>query len=279
MLKFPAETEKLEEITPQFHCFYEQRDNKYVLSSSPQVVAAVESLNGIQGALGNARKEADTLKTAVAALNPLKSLFGDNMAEWGTAIPKKLTGLESQLAEKHKFDPEEAKKSIREAMQGELAAKDKTIEQMQSSLQEHLLVGSATAALAAAGAVVDPDSGTALAMPHVLARLRMVKDDAGKFQVVVTEGSASDPNAKPVWSKQRPGEPMNVQEFVAEMSKQPGKAPLFKSTAGSGGGSSRDQQRHSAGIVGQQGGELSAKAKRQQGLAQMRQQVQGAAGR
>lgn len=255
MFDFKETVAKLDDVPAEFRCFYEDRNGvTTLLSDNPVVKASVSALNGLNGALTNARKNADTAGARLAALKPLES-FGP-VEEWATTIPSKIKELETQLAKKANFDPEEAKKAIAESMKGEIANRDTKIGSLQSALNKHLIHGQTAQALAKHNGIVD------LALPHVLSRLR-VEEDNGEFGVVVLDDAG-----KIAYSKKRGGERMDVDEFVEEMSTNTTYAPLFKSTQGGGGGTHREHQRpptpSSTGGTG-----MSAREKIAVGLRQM----------
>ena len=254
MFDFRETVAKVDDVPAEFRCFYEDRNGvTTLLSDNPVVKASVSALNGLNGALSNARKNADSASARLASLKPLEA-FGA-AEEWGTSIPAKLKELETQLAKKANFDPEEAKKAIAESMKGEISNRDTKIGALQSALNKHLIHGQTAQALAKHNGIVD------LAIPHVLSRLR-VEEDNGEFGVVVLDDSG-----KIAYSKKRGGERMDVDEYVEEMSQNTTYAPLFKSTQGGGGGTHRENQRPNT--PPPTGTSMTAKEKIAAGLRQM----------
>ncbi len=257
MFDFKETVAKLDDVPAEFRCFYEDRNGvTTLLTDNPVVKASVSALNGLNGALTNARKNADSAGAKLAALKPLEA-FGP-IEEWANIIPTKVKELETQLAKKANFDPEEAKKAIAESMKGEIANRDTKIGSLQSALNKHLVHGQTAQALAKHNGIVD------LAMPHVLSRLR-VEEDNGEYGVVVL-----DDHGKIAYSKKRGGERMDVDEFVEEMSTNTTYAPLFKSTQGGGGGTHRENQRPNT-PPPSNSGNMTAREKIAAGLRQMGQ--------
>jgi hypothetical protein len=255
MFDFKETVDKLDDVPAEFRCFYEDKNGvPTLLTENPVVKSSVAALNGLHGALTNARKQADTAGARLAALKPLEAL--GPIEELANIIPTKLKELETQLAKKANFDPEEAKRAIAESMKGEITNRDTKIGALQQALNKHLIHGQTAQALAKHNGIVD------LAMPHVLSRLR-VEEDNGDFGVVVLDDAG-----KIAYSKKRGGERMNVEEFVEEMSQNSTYAPLFRSTQGSGGGSHRENQRNTT-PPPSNGSQMTSREKIAAGLRQM----------
>lgn len=221
---FVAELEKLDGLPGEYHGFYAEKDGKFRLrDDDPIVKAAASTINGLNGALKNARKEAEGHKSKAGDWKPFAE-YGDNPTDIATAITAKIKELEETVAKNGKVDIEKVKASIAESYKGEITKRDGIVTSLKESLHKHLVVGAATASLAKLEGDVE------LALPHVLSRLRPVEDD-GKYEVVVL-----DEHGEVAYSKTNPGGKMTVEEYVTEMSKSDRYKPLFKSQARSGGG-------------------------------------------
>lgn len=254
MPNFAPELENLDGIGEDFKSFYEEKDGKFLLKSSDPLIAAVaKTVNGLDGALKNSRKEAEGYKKRAGDLKVFAE-YGDNLDDIFKNVTEKFGQLNEQLKSKKDVNVDELKKGIRESMQGEITKREETITNYRKALHKHLVEGAAVSALAKF------EGSVKLALPHVLNHLKVVEEN-GNFEVHVVKEDGSQ-----IFSGDNPGEPMGVEEFVKSMSKSDEYGPLFKSQAKNGGGADPSRQTHRGTSQGQQ---LSPTQKISAGLAKM----------
>lgn len=231
-IEFVPELEKLDGMPAEYHGFYAEKDGKFRLrDDDPIVKAAAHTINGLNGALKNARKEADGHKAKVGDWKPLAA-FGETSADITTNVLAKIAEHEATIAKNGSVDVEKIKKSVAESMKGEIDKREARIGGLSQTLHKHLVVGAATAALA------KHEGDVELTLPHVLSRLKPV-EDGDKYEVVVLDDAG-----EVQYSKINPGAKMSVEEYVGEMSKSDKYSRLFNSKAKGGGGANpKDQNR------------------------------------
>jgi len=192
-------------------------------SDDPGVMAAVNAIKGLNGALVASRAEARNNRANKVDLSALSD-YGSTVEEIAANITQKIndagknknTAVEQQVAQ------------IREEMGQkhalDLAGKDKVNEALRGQLYKHLVTSEAVKALSDAGAV-DPD----LILP-MLSTLVGVVEENGGFDVRIL-GADGDPRYSTAT-----GKPMSIPELVAEMKGNEKFGPLFKSEKKPGGG-------------------------------------------
>lgn len=249
------ELEKLEGLPSEYHGFYAEKEGKFRLrDDDPIVSAAAKTINGLNGALKNARKEADTFKGKAGDWKSLAT-FGETPTDITTNVLAKITELEATVAKNGNVDVEKIKKSVAESMKGEIEKREARIGGLSQTLHKHLVVGAATAALA------KHEGDVELTLPHVLSRLKPV-EDGDRYEVVVLD-DAGDVQ----YSKVNPGAKMSVEEYVGEMSKSDKYSRLFNSKVRGGGGANPGDQNRNRPAPG---GKVSAIQKISQGVAALR---------
>lgn len=208
----------LEEIDEKHRDLYELKDGKYHL-----IVEGLEDTTGLKTALRKEREARDALDKKVKAwerAGKTPEEIEELIAKAAEAEEEKLRSagqwdkLKDQMNEKHA-------KEIK-GLKDQIAAKDNEIGTVKKSLEAHLVDAQATAAIAA-------NKGTAkLLLPHVQRHVRVIEKD-GKYvtQVVDEKG---DPR---VDSK---GNPLTIEQFVAEMRDDDVYGRAFEGNGQSGGG-------------------------------------------
>lgn len=192
----------------------------------------VEDTAVLKRSLENAKKERTEAKTALAkeleaAQERMKGFDPDEYA----ALKKERDEREIQSATK-KGEFEKLKAQLLERQQTELAAKDQLNKAMRSSLESYLVDSEATRAIASAKGVPE------LLLPHVRAQVRVI-EDGGRFaaKVVDRDGNPRIGDAN--------GEPMTINQLVAEMRQSEIYGRAFEASGASGSGAS--QSRSAAG--------------------------------
>lgn len=225
---FVAEIADLTKVPEQFRGFYAedpQAAGKYRLrGDDPVVKGSVEALIGLNKALRAERGLTKDLKGKVVDLSPLGD-YGKTVEEISASVKAKIDELQAGSG-KNKADIEQMRKDITAAHAKEIAAKATAVENLTGQLRTLLVDNAIRQALG--DKAIDPD----LAMPFVQRFVQAVLDDRGQYQVhVVNEEGAQRHNGATA-------QPMTIPELVKEMAGTTKYAPLFKSAAPRGSGSS-----------------------------------------
>lgn len=228
-------SDKFDTVVPEdFRGLYMEKDGNYVLNSDGEGVgSAVRAITKLNKSLRSARAEAAGLKGKSADLSAL--------AEYGTSPEDILEGIKAKIEEvkaTHKTKTGEElerkvskiKEDLSTTHRAEVDAHQKRIEALTNQLHNHLVISTATAALAEAGAI-DVD----LVLPHLQSQVTVTEED-GKFSVNVVD-AAGDPRYSGTT-----GAPMTIKEAVLEMRAKEKFGPLFKSDSHSGGGRQPSQR-------------------------------------
>ena len=220
--------DKADEIPEDFRGLYsEGEDGNLVLRSDDAgVSSAIKAVSSLYEALNKARSDAKNARNKQVDLSAL--------SDYGTDVESIKAGVEakiSEIKEASKGKGDEIDRLVAKATDAakakhaeELAKKDMTVGKLTKALEHSQVVGAATSALSAAGAI-DPD----LALPHVRQHLKMHEDDDGNFGVMVVDESGD-----PRWNDH--GGHMSIEELVKDMKKSKKYASLFRSESHSGGG-------------------------------------------
>ncbi|MCP4900887.1 MAG: hypothetical protein GY906_28300 [bacterium] len=227
----------MDEVPQDFRGLYEEtEDGKVALRQDDSIKSAVSAITGLNKSLKASRAESKALKANRVNL--------DALADYGDSPDTILEGIQNAVSEagkgKGKANAEDMQRKL-DKIKAELAATHskelesatKRADALQGQLYNHLVTSTARTALAEAGAI-DSD----LALPFLQKQVKVVEED-GKFSVHVVDGTG-DPRYSGVT-----GQPMSVNELVAEMKGEEKYGPLFKSDKGSGGGTPADAARRS----------------------------------
>jgi hypothetical protein len=133
---------------------------------------------------------------------------------------------ENSKAEKMKAEGrwDELKNELTAGHTAELERREKINSSLKSALEEQLIDNAAVSAITAA------NGNSALLLPHIKARLKMVQRDDGTFSTIVSDGNGSQ-----TYSKVKAGEPMQLTELVGEYRANDQYAAAF-TPVNSGGG-------------------------------------------
>jgi len=189
-----------------------------IKSDDPTVKGAVAALVGMSKALKARRIEKPI------DLTPLGE-YGRNPEEVVTWIKTKVDDYETRLASKAKIDLEKLKTELN----APLLKENHVLKEINGSVTGQLKAVLVDTAIRSAlgDKAIDQD----LVMPHVKDKLQVSQED-GKFQVFVVD----------IDGRQRvsgtTAQPLTIDELVKEMRASPKYAPLFKSDAPRGSGSS-----------------------------------------
>lgn len=216
---------------------YTERDGKFILNVEAVDGYALEDVTGLKTALGKERTRAERLEKDVVKFKDLD--------------PERARSALLELEELKKIDPaseadkiantkfEAAKSQLLEKHSGELVSRDDRIGFLSGTVDELVRKQRATAVIAGAKGSVD------LLLPHVLANTRTVERD-GKFTVDVIDASGN------VRIGDAKGNPMTLENLIAEMRQSSVYAPAFEGDGQTGGGKQHEQHRASG--VGNFGG-------------------------
>jgi hypothetical protein len=168
---------------------------------------------GLKSALAKERAQARELAAR------LKDFQGMDPAEFRKLKQESARREQRDLAKAGRWDDLKARLAAehREA----LDQRDRTIARLKTDLSRHLMDSAATHALARAGGM------PALLLPHVKARLEVVESESGHTLRVIDESGQA---------RTKDGEPLSLEDLVAEMRSDPVFAPAFQGNGGSGGG-------------------------------------------
>lgn len=209
-------------------------DGKFTVADAHKGV--VTAYQGVNTALGTERGKVTALNTENAqrrtALQPWEALVTElgltveDGASASDAVKVHITDLTGKVKGGEAFKGNlaqiqaAAEKKIKEVTE----AKDKEIAAMNSTLTEYLVDREALSELTAAKA----KNGNVL-LPHVKSKLKVVKDEAGKYVV-----RAVDETGTPRYNSA--AQLMGVRDIVAEVKAMPDYAFAFESEASSGTG-------------------------------------------
>lgn len=222
--EFQQTVASLDTVPEPFRALYAPSEGG-AFAMAPEVYAHLD-VSGLKKTVTSTRNERDTLKKSVQpVLGMLRTELGLSEEEEITpeTLAPRIQALKDQIgkgANKETFD--KWKVEMEAAKQKELAQKDSEVVAMRKSLESHIVTTSAMQALAA------HDGSAKLLLPHVISNVRMTSD-GGKWSAVVVD-SEGDPRIN---SK---GEPMTINELVAEMKADPVFAPGFKPSGNTGSG-------------------------------------------
>jgi hypothetical protein len=233
-----ATVDAVEVVPEPFRGYYEEDTaaGKFVLKADLKPLA--EAYTGAQKKLQtlNKQKGDDNRKDAArrtiidsitSKLTEAGIEVGDDLATLPDVISTKFTELMDQVkgGKEAKFNIDAVKKQFEKQLATEIGKKDAELTTMRGSLEKYMVKSAAATALAQAGTV---DKGNELLMPLIQKAVKVVKNDAGEYDVSVVD----DDNNVRLNNK---GEAMSISDLVNEMKLTYPMA--FKSEAKSGGGS------------------------------------------
>lgn len=212
--------ENLDSVPEQFRGAYvenEGEDGGFVIN--PQVKPLTEAVSGLNTALSKARKEAKTNRGATPEqiLEPLGFKSIDEAQET-------ITNLKEQLekAGDGKINLDKMRADMQKRLDEGLAAKDKEIEGMSSSLQRYLVEKEAVNAITQAKGIPD------LLLPHIRNQTKVVRD-GDDFVVRVVDGDGE-------FRGDGKGGFMGIGDLVTELKSHQSFGRAFESEAPRGGG-------------------------------------------
>jgi hypothetical protein len=212
--------DSIEDVPEAVRTLYAEKEGKFHLD-----VDGIEDNTAIKADLRKANKEAaDRRKQleAWAKLGKTPEEIEELVAAAAQADEDKLKNagewdkLRLQMNEKHEL--------ALKAKDVVIAAKDGEVGSMRKTLERHLVDAQATAAIAAEKGV------PTLLLPHVQKHIKVIRDEASDEYSVKVVDTKGDPrvNAK--------GDPLTVQEFVAEMKANEIFGRAFEGSGQSGSG-------------------------------------------
>ncbi len=219
----------LDKVPEQFRALYvedpAQKGTFKLMSDDGAVKGAVEAIVGLNKALKAARLEAQGLKGKAVDLSAL-SEYGKSVDEISAGVKTKLEELQGQVAagKGAKLDLEKIKQELAAGHAKETEAKVNQVKSLQAQLETILVDNALRTALG--DQAIDPD----LVMPVAKKYLRAIQDE-GKFKAVVVDEDGSQRFSGAT------GQPMTINELVADLKRNTKYTPLFKSEAGRGSGS------------------------------------------
>ncbi|WNZ59914.1 hypothetical protein QEG98_28330 [Myxococcus sp. MxC21-1] len=223
--EWQPELDTLDIVPEKFRGLYAQGEAKegetakFLLDGD---VAKRMDTSTLANTLKKERDNAKTLKTLVAAF--------EKVAKTPDEAEKLVGDLRGQLAEALKAKDsagaaawEKQRTDLETTHTKALEAKDTELSGMRKALHAHMVNSQLTAELSALGAS-PVDVLLAWAAPNV-----RVVEEAGEFLVRVVDAQGEPRESKP-------GSPMTIREYVAELKKDPRFARLFVPSGTSGGG-------------------------------------------
>lgn len=223
-----AVVDDISKVAEQFRPLYEkpEGEEKFKLSSKPEVKSAIEALMGMQTALKAARQDAEAAKKNRVDLTPLKE-FGENPEEVATKIKEQIKTLQDQVAGegKKKLDLDELRRSMAEAHGKDKERYENQIKKLTLQLEDILFKKEAIQAIAAEKG--DPE----LLMPLLERQKSTETLEDGSIRIAIL-----DENKAPRYSVTNPGKLMDIVERVKEMKGHASYGKLFASEAPRGGG-------------------------------------------
>lgn len=262
-LKDNATIESLDSVPEDFKPLYERDEATGVYRFRQDLQGLAGAVANLQGSLLSSR-EAERKGREFSEQAQAWSALGESP----DAVKTKLAELQKQI-EDAAGKPEEIeriKQELTAQNKSALEARDKALEesktalaQMQASLHNHLVVSTATSAIAKA-------SGTPeLLMPQIKSRTKVVMDERGQHvvQVLDDEGLPRVNGATM--------QPLTIAEYVDELKASPVYGQAFKAVGTSGGGA-KPNGAVPPRQISQGQGELSTKDKIAGGLETRRQQ-------
>lgn len=261
--------DSLDTVPAEFKAVYGSQPNaegKFeVKPEFKQMVAAytgqATALTQERAKIANLNKENADRRAATKAYEDLITELGvtpEDPNDIAGAIRAHVTQLQDKVKGGEAFRGNLAK--IQEAANKKIAEittqKDAELKAMQSTLEEHLIDNSALTELAAAKA----KGGGRMLIPHVRQRLKVVKDQNGKYGVVaVDEAGQAVYNAA--------GQPASVKDVIQTFKQTPEYGFAFESDAAGGTGHIPNSGRTPNLSPANKGGELSSVGKISAGLA------------
>lgn len=221
-MKLNPVLESLDSLPEDFRENYAQgEDGKYHLTLLGEYIPkeSVEDVSGLKKALG---QERDAAAAAKRRLKELEEQYGGVDLEEIKKFNEEKQRLEEEKA-KQEGRWDDLKRQLNEAHKGELTKRDEQIAAMQSTLENFLVDGEASRAIAG------EDGYTALLLPHVKSQTRVVQTDSGQYTVRVV-----DAEGKPRVNAQ--GDYMTINELVSEMRTDEQFSAAFKAKQRPGGG-------------------------------------------
>lgn len=210
--------ENLDRVPEQFRGMYAANTagEGFVLQDGFKGVGA--AIDGLNQANRSIRQEMKKNKVDLSAL----SEFGSTPEEIAQRVNTRIEELSNELKVKGGTNPDKIRAELQDGFQKALGAKDTEIQQMFASLQRHMVVGAATAAIAEAKGVPD------LLLPHITSQVKVLKEGTDYVVRVVDK----DGDVRHGVTAQ----PMTIQELVAEMKNSPTFGRAFESEAAAGSG-------------------------------------------
>jgi hypothetical protein len=211
--------DSLDKVAEPYRENYEERDGKYVFSKPVKI----EDVGGLKGALEGERK---TLKELREQLGKYKDLPADVQERLA-----KLTEHEQKEAERRGEYQTLLQKNT-EKHQTEIKAKEDRITLLTNTITDVMSKSAITSEVEKVGGSVEG------LMPHLLPHVVTIEDPnkPGQFNTVVVD--PKDPTKERLGPK---GQPMTLEELIAEKREHPVLSKLFdaKPASGSGGGTPR----------------------------------------
>lgn len=224
-----ASIDSLDNVPDEYKGLYakDQAGSKYVIADNFKGV--VSALTGLGKTVKNTRKENETLKKNRVDLTPWKQLGTLVGVEGDDITPDVLkAGIEGVLEKAKngsdlKVNMEKLRKEIEDAASLKLKSKDEELNGMLSTLNEHMVISAATAALA------EEKGSPELLLPVIRQHAKLVKDSDGRYVVRVLDDQGE------VRGDGKGGF-MTVAALIKEMKGSKSYGRAFESTAPAGGG-------------------------------------------
>lgn len=225
--------EDINAVPENFRSFYmevEEGDKSIhkIRDDEPAVVAAINTITGLNTALVAARQDVDSAKKNTVDLSPLKD-YGENPQAIAETFGKKVKALEERAGQDVKSQVDAIRQELAQAHAAAASKTAKTIQSLETQLDDHM-VNNAIAGACPHVNGADP----ALVAPFARRRLKIdIDPETGARSLIPLnrEGGvmySTDPN--------HAGEKASTVELLRDMAGEPGFAPLFPSAQRQGSG-------------------------------------------
>lgn len=205
----PESIDKIDAVPEKFRSLYVEHEGKFVFQTPDSLARALE----------NAKRERNEAKQRAATVDKWERL-GKSPDEISELLAAQRKAEEKKAVEAGEWDKLRAQ--MNDAHAKALGEKDEALAAMQASLEEYLVDSASIKAIAELDGVVD------LLLPHVKRHIKVVQDNGKYAARVFNDKGDTRVNAK--------GEPLTIQDLVAEMRSNEVFGLAFKANTKDGSG-------------------------------------------
>lgn len=216
-----AVRKSLDGLSPELQAEYKQQDDgTYILD--------VQAVGGVELA------DVKNLRSALEKERASASEAGRKVKAFGDLDPEEARRAIAKVAELSKLDPEKmAEEKSKAAIEQVVAQKNREIQAFKDTItKREAQLNSVLVEQRVTQAIQKEKGNSVLLLPHILKHVRMRELEDGNFvpEVLSTEKTARvDGN----------GNPMTIEQLIAEVKEQEAFAPCFEGSGATGGGAGR----------------------------------------